>query len=55
MSAQVIDPESIFGNYWASSVVAVLYGTHLTVIATLNALLWLTPLRGAAAGRSWGR
>jgi uncharacterized membrane protein len=36
----------LLGSYWASSVVAVLYGTHLTVIATLNALLWLIALKG---------
>ena len=36
----------LYGSYRASNVVAVLYGTHLTVIATLNALLWLIALRG---------
>jgi TMEM175 potassium channel family protein len=36
----------LLGSYPSSSVVAVLYGTHLTVIATLNALLWLIALRG---------
>jgi uncharacterized membrane protein len=36
----------LYGSYRASSVVAVLYGTHLTMIATLNALLWLIAARG---------
>jgi uncharacterized membrane protein len=30
----------LYGNYAMSSAVAVLYGIHLTVIATLNAWLW---------------
>jgi len=30
----------LYGNYAMSNAVAVLYGTHLTVIATLNAWLW---------------
>jgi len=30
----------LYGNYRLSSAVAVLYGSHLTVIAGLNALLW---------------
>ncbi|MGE0288676.1 MAG: TMEM175 family protein [Bradyrhizobium sp.] len=30
----------LYGNYRLSSAVAVLYGIHLTVIGSLNALLW---------------
>ena len=36
--------------YRLDGVVAVIYGLHLTLIATLNALLWLLALRGR--GRS---
>jgi uncharacterized membrane protein len=36
----------LLGNYRSSSVVAVIYGGHLTVIAGLNALLWLIALKG---------
>ena len=36
----------LYGNYRLSSAVAVLYGTHLTIIATLNALLWWIAGRG---------
>jgi uncharacterized membrane protein len=36
----------LYGNYRLDSVVAVIYGIHLTVIATLNALLWVLALRG---------
>ena len=36
----------LYGAYRLDSVVAVIYGVHLTVIATLNALLWLLALRG---------
>jgi len=36
----------LYGVYRLDSVVAVLYGIHLTVIATLNALLWILALRG---------
>jgi hypothetical protein len=36
----------LYGSYRASSVVAVLYGAHLTLIAVLNGLLWLIALRG---------
>lgn len=39
----------LYTNYAMSSAVAVLYGLHLTAIASLNALLWWTILRG------WGR
>jgi uncharacterized membrane protein len=34
------------GSYPFDSVVAVIYGVHLTVIAALNALLWILALRG---------
>jgi len=30
----------LYGNYTMSNAVSVLYGCHLTIIATLNALLW---------------
>src|SRR5215207_8522396 len=36
----------LYGVYRLDSVVALLYGIHLTVIATLNALLWILALRG---------
>ena len=36
----------LYGTYRLDSVVAVIYGVHLTFIATLNALLWLLALRG---------
>jgi uncharacterized membrane protein len=36
----------LYGAYRLDGVVAVLYGAHLTVIATLNALLWFLALRG---------
>ena len=36
----------LYGSYRLDSVVAVIYGLHLTLIATLNALLWLLALRG---------
>ena len=36
----------LYGNYRLDGVVAVIYGFHLTVIATLNALLWVLALRG---------
>ena len=36
----------LYGVYRLDSVVAVSYGVHLTVIAGLNALLWLLALRG---------
>ena len=36
----------LYGVYRLDSVVAVIYGIHLTVIATLNALLWVLALRG---------
>jgi uncharacterized membrane protein len=35
----------LYGNYGASDAVVVLYGLHLTVIATLNALLWVLATR----------
>ena len=36
----------LYGVYRLDSVVAVSYGFHLTVIASLNALLWFLALRG---------
>ncbi|CAN5220249.1 TMEM175 family protein [soil metagenome] len=36
----------LYGSYQSSNVVAVIYGVHLTIIATLNALLWLIALHG---------
>lgn len=36
----------LYGVYRLDSVVALTYGFHLTVIAVLNALLWLLALRG---------
>ncbi|HKS20203.1 MAG TPA: TMEM175 family protein [Bradyrhizobium sp.] len=36
----------LYGVYRLDGVVAVIYGIHLMVIATLNALLWLLALRG---------
>lgn len=36
----------LYGAYRLDSVVAVSYGFHLTVIASLNALLWVLALRG---------
>ena len=36
----------LYGVYRLDGVVAVIYGCHLTVIAVLNALLWLLALRG---------
>src|SRR3981189_3886711 len=36
----------LYGVYRLDSVVAVSYGFHLTVIAGLNALLWVLALRG---------
>ncbi|OCK55320.1 TMEM175 family protein [Bradyrhizobium sp. LMTR 3] len=36
----------LYGSYWLDGVVAVIYGIHLTVIASLNALLWVLALRG---------
>ena len=36
----------LYGNYRLDGVVAVIYGVHLTVIASLNALLWVFALRG---------
>jgi hypothetical protein len=36
----------IYGAYRLDSVVAVSYGLHLTIIAGLNALLWILALRG---------
>jgi len=36
----------LYGSYRLDSVVAVIYGLHLTMIAVLNALLWILALRG---------
>jgi uncharacterized membrane protein len=36
----------LYGVYRLNSVVAVSYGFHLTIIASLNALLWVLVLRG---------
>jgi uncharacterized membrane protein len=36
----------LYGNYPMSSAVGVLYGSHLTTIATLNAALWWLIVRG---------
>jgi uncharacterized membrane protein len=36
----------LYGSYRLDSVVAVIYGVHLTTIAALNALLWMFALRG---------
>ena len=36
----------LYGAYRLDGVVAVIYGFHLTVIAALNALLWVLALRG---------
>ena len=35
----------LYGSYRLDGVVAVIYGVHLTVIATVNALLWILALR----------
>ena len=36
----------LYGAYRLDGVLAVLYGVHLTIIATLNAVLWVLALRG---------
>jgi uncharacterized membrane protein len=36
----------LYGRYHLDSVVAVIYGIHLTGIAALNGLLWIVALRG---------
>jgi uncharacterized membrane protein len=36
----------LYGGYRLDSVVAIVYGVHLTCIAVLNALLWIFALRG---------
>jgi uncharacterized membrane protein len=36
----------LYGGYRLDGVVAVLYGLHLTLIATINALLWILALQG---------
>src|SRR6266702_901710 len=35
----------LYGAYRLDGVVAVIYGVHLTVIASVNALLWILALR----------
>jgi hypothetical protein len=35
----------LYGSYRLDGVVAVIYGSHLLVIATLNGLLWILALR----------
>jgi uncharacterized membrane protein len=42
----VMVTNGLYGVYRLDSVVAVSYGFHLTVIAGLNALLWVLALRG---------
>jgi uncharacterized membrane protein len=37
----------LYGNYGMSGAVAVVYGVHLTAIASLNALLWWFATRGS--------
>src|SRR5262245_37691762 len=41
----------LYGVYPHDGVVAVIYGVHLIVIATLNALLWVLALRGRSEPR----
>jgi uncharacterized membrane protein len=41
---------ALYGSFGQSSVVAVLYGLHLTLIATLNAWLWWLATRNQHAG-----
>jgi len=36
----------LYGVYRLDAVIAVIYGLHLTVIAVVNALLWILALRG---------
>jgi uncharacterized membrane protein len=36
----------LYGSYRLDGVVAVIYGLHLTMTATVNALLWILALRG---------
>jgi uncharacterized membrane protein len=36
----------LYGSYRLDGVVAVIYGIHLVVIATLNGVLWILALRG---------
>ncbi len=37
----------LYGNFGMSDAVAVVYGVHLTIIASLNALLWWLATRGS--------
>jgi uncharacterized membrane protein len=41
----------LYGRYHLDSVIAVIYGLHLTAIATLNALLWILALYGRGDSR----
>ena len=36
----------LYGAYRLDSVLAVIYGIHLTIIATLNGMLWILALKG---------
>ena len=36
----------LYGSYRLDGVIAVIYGLHLTLIAVVNALLWILALRG---------
>jgi hypothetical protein len=39
----------LYGSYRASSVVAVVYGGHLTLISALNGVLWIIALQGRSS------
>jgi uncharacterized membrane protein len=41
----------LYGAYRLDGVLAVLYGVHLTIIATLNAVLWILALSGRSDRR----
>ena len=41
----------LYGAYRLETVMAVLYGVHLTIIATLNAVLWIFALSGRSDPR----
>jgi uncharacterized membrane protein len=41
----------LYGAYRLDGVLAVLYGSHLTIIAALNAVLWVLALRGRSDPR----
>ena len=40
----------LYGSYRTTALVAVIYGAHLTIIAFLNAVLWVIVLRGRGNG-----